>query len=119
VIGGYRIPPKALVVVSPYVTHRRPDLWENPETFDPDRFLPERSQGRPRFAYFPFSAGPRKCIGAGIAMVEAPMVVAMAAQRYRLSVPAGFTPGLKTRITLTADREIALTPVSRITPSPA
>ena len=118
VIGGYRIPPKALVVVSPYVTHRRPDLWENPETFDPDRFLPERSQGRPRFAYFPFSAGPRKCIGAGIAMVEAPMVVAMAAQRYRLSVPAGFTPGLKTRITLTADREIALTPAARITPFP-
>jgi cytochrome P450 len=117
VIGGYHIPAEALVIVSPYVTHRLPGLWEDPERFDPDRFLPERSQGRPRFAYFPFSAGPRQCIGASIAMMEAQMIIAMAAQRYRLSVPPGFSPGLKPRISLTADCAIALTPVARITPS--
>ncbi len=113
VIGGYRIPAEALVIVSPYVMQRLPALWEDPEKFDPDRFLPERSQGRPRFAYFPFSAGPRQCIGADVAMIEATMVVAMAAQRYRLSVPADLSPGLKARISLTADCTIALTPIAR------
>jgi cytochrome P450 len=117
VIGGYRIPPKALVVVSPYVTHRLPDLWEDPETFDPDRFLPERSQGRPRFAYFPFSGGPRQCIGASMAMLEAQMIIAMAAQRYRLTVPENFSPRIKPRLSLTADRAIALTPIARRSPS--
>jgi len=117
VIGGYRIPPKALVVVSPYVTHRLPGLWEDPETFDPDRFLPERSQGRPRFAYFPFSGGPRQCIGASMAMLEAQMIVAMAAQRYRLTVPENFSPRIKPRLSLTADRAIALTPIARRSPS--
>jgi len=117
VIGGYHIPANSLVVVSPYVTHRLPDIWENPETFDPDRFLPERSQGRPRFAYFPFGAGPRQCIGAGLAMLEAQMIVAMAAQKYQLTAPPGFSPRLKPRLSLTADRAIALTPIARRSPS--
>jgi cytochrome P450 len=115
VIGGFRIPAEALVIVSPYVMHRLPTLWEDPERFDPDRFLAERSIGRPRFAYFPFSAGPRQCIGADVAMMEAQMIVAMAAQRYRLSVPANLSPGLKARISLTADCAIELTPIARQT----
>jgi len=86
VIGGYHIPAEALVIVSPYVTHRLPGLWEDPGGSDPDRFLPERSQGRPRFAYFPFSAAP-PVYWRSIAMMEAQMIIAMAAQRYRLSVP--------------------------------
>jgi cytochrome P450 len=113
VIGGYDIPAKSLVVISPYVTHRLPDIWENPENFDPDRFLPERSEGRPRFAYYPFSAGPRQCVGASVAMLEAQMIVSMAAQKYRLTAPPGFSPGLRPRISLTADRTLWLTPISR------
>lgn len=113
VIGGYHIAANSLVVVSPYVTHRLPEIWEDPEDFDPDRFLPERSHGRHRFAYFPFSGGPRQCIGAGLAMLETLMIVAMAAQRYQLTAPPGFSPGLKPRLSLTADRTIALTPFAR------
>jgi cytochrome P450 len=113
VICGYHIPAKSLVVISPYVTHRLPELWENPEIFDPDRFLPERSEGRPRFAYYPFSAGPRQCVGANLAMLEARMIISMTAQRYQLSVPPGLAPGLKPRISLTADRTLWLMPVSR------
>jgi len=118
VIGGYHIPANSLVIISPYVTHRLPEIWGNPETFDPDRFLPEKSQGRPRFAYFPFGAGPRQCIGAGLALLEAQMIVAMAAQRYQLAAPPEFSPGLRPRLSLTADRAIALTPIARHSPSP-
>jgi len=113
VIGGYHVPAGSLVVISPYVTHRLPHLWENPEVFDPDRFLPERSEGRARFAYYPFSAGPRQCVGASLAVLEAQMIISMTAQRYRLSAPPGFSPGLKPRISLTADRTLALTPAVR------
>ena len=113
VIAGYHIPAKSLVVISPYVTHRLPDIWANPETFDADRFLPERIRERPRFAYYPFSAGPRQCVGAGLAMLEAQMIISMAAQKYRVTAPPGFAPGLKPRISLTSDRTIWLTPSLR------
>src|ERR1019366_5509141 len=69
-IGGYRIPAGSIVAISPYAMHRSRRLWDDPLRFDPDRFLPERSAGRPRFAYFPFGGGQRQCIGAGLAMVE-------------------------------------------------
>ena len=62
-ICGYRIPADAIVSISPYVTHRDPALWENPEGFDPERFSPERSAGCPHYAYFPFGGEPRQCIG--------------------------------------------------------
>jgi cytochrome P450 len=113
VIGGYHVPAKSMVVISPYATHRLPDIWSNPDSFDPDRFLPERSQGRPRFAYFPFSAGPRQCIGASLATLEAQMIISMAAQRFRLTTPPGFSAGLRPRISLTSNRTIWLTPISR------
>jgi cytochrome P450 len=63
VISGYRIPANALIVMSPYVTHRRAVDWPNPEVFDPERFAPDTSAARPRFAYFPFGGGPHLCIG--------------------------------------------------------
>lgn len=84
VIGGFFIPAKSVVAVSPYVTHRHPDVWENPERFDPDRFAPQHAAGRPRYAYFPFLGGPRQCIGSSFAMTEALLILATIAQRYRL-----------------------------------
>jgi cytochrome P450 len=83
-IGGYRIPASSTVLLSPYLTHRHPEFWENPEAFDPDRFLPERSKGRPRYAYFPFGGGPRLCMGADMAIMETLLIMAMVVQRYRL-----------------------------------
>ncbi len=88
-VCGYRIPADATVSISPYVTHRDPRLWENPEGFDPDRFAPERSAGRPHYAYFPFGGGPRQCIGKGFALMEATLVVALLAQRYELHLVPG------------------------------
>jgi cytochrome P450 len=86
VIGGYHIPAGALVIISPWVTHRHPDLWEEPERFDPERFTPARVAARPRFAYIPFAAGPRLCIGEAFAMQEAHLVLATVAQRFRLDL---------------------------------
>lgn len=83
-IGGYRIPAGSTVLLSAYVTHRHPEFWENPEAFDPDRFLPERSTGRPRHAYFPFGGGPRQCMGADMAIMETLLIMVMIVQRYRL-----------------------------------
>lgn len=89
-IGGYRIPANSVVLLSPYVTHHHPDFWENPETFDPKRFTPERAANRPRYAYFPFGGGPRVCIGKGFALMEAQLIVAFVAQKYHLALVPGY-----------------------------
>jgi cytochrome P450 len=83
VVGGYLIPAGSALLVSPFVTHRDPSLWERPEEFDPERFSPERSAGRPRYAYFPFGGGPRQCIGNNFALMEAQLITAMMARRFR------------------------------------
>jgi cytochrome P450 len=88
-MGEYRVPAQSNVVLCPYVTHRHPAFWEDPEGFDPERFAPERSAGRHRMAYFPFAGGPRKCIGDSFAMMQMPIVVAMIAQRYRMDLAPG------------------------------
>src|SRR5215207_217189 len=88
-VCGYRIPVDAIVSISPYVTHRDPAIWENPEGFDPERFLPERSAGRPHYAYFPFGGGPRQCIGKGFALMEATLVLTLLAQHYELHLVPG------------------------------
>ena len=90
-IRGYRVPAGAELAIVQYVTHRHPDFWENPEEFDPERFTPERSAGRPNFAYFPFGGGPRLCIGNAFAMTEAVLLLASIAQRFRLDLAPGQT----------------------------
>lgn len=90
-VGGYRIPAGHTLFLSPYVTHRRTDLWPNPEGFDPERFAPAGGNRHPRFAYYPFGGGPRLCIGNNFALMEATLVVAMVMQRYRLDLMPGQT----------------------------
>lgn len=85
VVGGHRIPKGSTVLLSQWVTHRREDFWPDPERFDPDRFLPEPTKARHRYAYFPFSAGPRTCIGNQFSLVEGVLVLAAVCQRYRLA----------------------------------
>jgi cytochrome P450 len=90
VVCGYRIPAGSMVSVSPYVVQRLERWWEQPEVFDPDRFLPERSAGRPAYAYFPFGGGPRLCIGKSFALVEAALVLACIVQQTRMNVAPGY-----------------------------
>ena len=88
-IGGYFIPANSMIVLSPYMTHRHPAFWENPEVFEPERFTPERSASRPHHAYFPFGGGPRTCIGSNFALMEMQLILATVAQRYRLRLVPG------------------------------
>ncbi len=88
-IRGYCIPAGTPIALSQYVTHRHPAFWERPEAFEPERFTPERSAGRPHFAYFPFGGGPRQCIGNNFALMEARLVLATIARRYRLRLVPG------------------------------
>jgi cytochrome P450 len=83
-IGGYRIKPGADVVVCPYTMHRHPGFWQAPARFDPERFRPDRQADRPRYAYIPFGAGPRFCVGNNLGMMEAAFVLAMVMRELRL-----------------------------------
>ncbi len=88
-IGGYRIPAGSTILLCPYLTHRHPAFWHNPEAFDPDRFLPEQAAHRPRHAYFPFGGGPRMCMGVDIAMMEILLILSMIVRKYRLHLVSG------------------------------
>src|SRR5688572_5841867 len=83
-LGGYRLPRGWLAFVIPYVLHRLPAYWEDPERFDPDRFSPANSATRPKFVYLPFGAGPRQCIGNHFALLEAQVIIAVLARRFEL-----------------------------------
>lgn len=108
-IGGYHIPAQSMILLSPFVTHRLPTFWENPEGFDPERFTSERSAGRPRYAYFPFGSGPRQCIGEALAVTEIQLVVAMVAQHYRLHLLPNYLVEKKPMLTLQARHGILMT----------
>ena len=88
-IGGIMIGKNARVLVSPYVTHRHEAFWADPAAFRPERFAPEREAARHRFAYLPFGAGPRACIGQHFALMEMHLALATLAQRYTLHLVPG------------------------------
>jgi cytochrome P450 len=83
-VDGYRLEAGTVAVVSFYAMHRNPELWDDPLAFDPDRFLPERSQGRSRWQYLPFGGGPRSCIGDHFAMLEATLALATIIRAARI-----------------------------------
>lgn len=106
VLGGYPIPAGARVVASPWVVHRSPELWPDPTRFSPDRFAPEQRAGRHRFAYFPFGAGPRQCVGAQFAMLEVPLIVAMILREFAVRLLPGQEIRPLPRVSLRADRPV-------------
>jgi cytochrome P450 len=81
-LGGQRIPRGSLVLLCPFLTHRHPDFWPDPERFDPDRFAPGAAW--PQRAWLPFGLGRRYCVGSMFALIESGLTVAALAQRYRV-----------------------------------
>lgn len=105
-IAGQPIKAGTTVFISQYLIHTHPQVWEDPEKFDPDRFLPENSMGRSKFAYFPFGAGPRVCIGSGFAMMEMAFVLAMIFRRFDVAITSDRDPVFGNLITLRPNDDI-------------
>lgn len=100
VVGGYDLPANTALTLSPYITHRLPEFWDEPEKFDPDRFLPERVAERPRYAYLPFGGGPRQCIGNSFALTEAAVILASMVQRFDWRLVTSTAAEMEPMITL-------------------
>jgi cytochrome P450 len=94
------VAPQATITLLPYLTHRLPEFWPEPEKFDPLRFTPENAADRHRYAYIPFGGGPRLCIGNTFALTEATLLLATITQHYELSLPPGYQAELEPLITL-------------------
>ena len=99
-IGGYKIPKDAIVLASPFITHRDSRWWNAPEQFDPSRWTPEAQAERPKFSYFPFGAGTRMCIGEQFAWMEGILLLATIAQQWRLQHDATHPVELDPEVTL-------------------
>jgi cytochrome P450 len=102
VLAGIHLPASARVIValSPYVLHRNPRLWPDPERFDPERFSPENSASRPRLAWLPFGGGQRLCIGNSFALMEATLITASVLQHFRLRAVPGHAVEAEPLVTL-------------------
>ena len=88
-IDRYHIPAQATIMLSPYVVHRHPEFWTDPDTFDPTRFASEATVGRHPYAYVPFGAGPRRCIGDHYAMMELQLIIPLVLQHFQLQLVPG------------------------------
>jgi len=101
-IGGYLVPKGSQLFAFQWATHRDERYFDNPESFAPERWTTEASEGLPRFAYFPFGGGPRQCIGNYFAMMEIVLLLATIGQRFRFSLPT--------------DQEVEVLPVLSLRP---
>ncbi|MBV8965234.1 MAG: cytochrome P450 [Mycobacteriaceae bacterium] len=98
-IAGVAVTAGDTIAISPYLLHRNPEFWPNPEGFDPRRFLPDNCQSRPRYAFMPFGGGRRICVGAGLATLEATLALAVLTQTARVDLLP--TAGVRARADVT------------------
>jgi cytochrome P450 len=106
------VPAGAYISISMYALHRHPEYWPNADRFDPERFDPKRNEQRHSYCYIPFSAGPRACIGASMAMLEIQLVLAQLLQRFRVTPVPGFkvTPQAVVTFKTRAGMPVTITP---------
>jgi cytochrome P450 len=114
-LGGYRVPAGSNIFILQWRTQRDPRFFPDPERFDPERWRedPVRSGKIPRFAYFPFGGGPRVCVGAAFAMMEATLLLAMIQQKYHLEVVPGHPIEIFASVTLRPKHGIRVIPQLR------
>ncbi|MFN2221485.1 MAG: cytochrome P450 [Chloroflexota bacterium] len=112
-VGGRPIPAGARMMLFPYATHRHPDFWDEPERFDPDRWLPEREADRHPYAYHPFAAGQRICIGNNFSLFESQVLVAMLAARFTPRLVADHQPEIGMAGTLVSHNGLPMEIISR------
>ncbi len=110
-LAGYHVPKGSFMIASPYVVHRHPGIWEDPERFDPDRFTEDRARDRPRFAYLPFGGGKRICTGREFAKMELRLVLSEVTRRFRLEpVDSDTPPGKEVVVTMEPERTLRVIP---------
>jgi cytochrome P450 len=102
------VEPGAVVFCPPWILHRQPRFWTDPDAFAPDRFETEAGREAARQAYFPFSMGPRVCPGAAFALQEATLALAMLARRFAFAPAPGRAPEPVGRLTLRSGNGVAL-----------
>ena len=100
VIDDWQIKKGDNIVVAPYIVHRIEKYWDDPETFDPGRFHPEKIKERPKYSYFPFGGGQRLCIGNNFAMMEMQIILATLCPRFDFALPDDFKLELDPLVTL-------------------
>jgi cytochrome P450 len=99
-LGKYVVPANAIVLISPFVTHRDARYFPDPLRFDPERWTSEAKESRPQFAYIPFGGGPRRCIGEGFAWAEGILILATLASQWKARLVEGRNVEPKALITL-------------------
>jgi len=112
-ISGYRISAGTHIFFTPYYTHRHPDYWDNPAEFDPTRFSAEATKSRHNFAFIPFSAGPRRCIGDYFSMVEMQIHLATMVKKFRLEKADNAAVELDPQINLRSKKPIKMNLIQR------
>lgn len=108
-LGAYELPPNSYVGIIPYALHRNEAFWPDPERFDPERFGSRESAGRDSYCYLPFAAGPRSCIGAGMAMLEVQLVLAQLVQRFKARPVPGHAVEATAKVTLKPAKGLPMT----------
>jgi len=111
--GPYVAPPRAILIMSPFIVQRDSRYYAGPERFDPDRWTPARKAALPPFAYFPFGGGPRRCIGESFAWMELILIVATIAQHWDLRLVPGHPVVPQPLITLRAKHGMRMTAGAR------
>jgi cytochrome P450 len=112
-LGGRQVPAGSLVILSPWIVHRHPDAWPDPEAFDPARFLAaDVRSGAARTAYLPFGQGPRMCIGRDFAYAEAVLALSVVCREFHLA-PSGAPPRGLPLVTIRPDRPALLRVTAR------
>jgi cytochrome P450 len=112
-IGGYRIPAGATVAMNQIVVHHDSRYFDDPKAFTPERWSKSFEESLPRFAYFPFGGGPRRCIGEQFAMLEATLVCATIARSHHLELLSDPNLTLKPSVTTRPDKPIRVRPQPR------
>lgn len=110
-IDGHTIPAGADVLMSQYVVHRDPDVWDDPMAYRPSRFEPGAHDDRPTYSYFPFGGGPRMCIGRQFSLMEARLILARVVATHRLSrvePPEGEDVGVSSAVTMVPDEPVLI-----------
>jgi cytochrome P450 len=108
VVDGFSIPANTVIAICIYTLHRHPEFWDHSDSFDPERFSAERSKGRNKYAYIPFGAGPRQCIGNNFGLMEAALVMACILQRFELHLMPGMEVHPQALFVLRPNRDVMM-----------